>query len=111
MIFLLSIAIACWSPLQLDADTKPSAYHYLAAVCDQVLTDKNSVVTTTGVSNKKQAEFSCLVSFTITSSTTDFKHKMHNVAFTYDNAVASLAFIAIGDQQRAKSIVDAIIYT
>jgi hypothetical protein len=35
---------------------------------------------------------------------------MRDVAFTYDNAVAAVAFIASGDQQRAKQILDALVY-
>jgi hypothetical protein len=41
---------------------------------------------------------------------TDFDRVMRNVAFVYDNALAALAFMAAGDMERAKLIVDAFLY-
>jgi len=51
-----------------------------------------------------------LVSYATIPSTRDFDVVMHNVAFTYDNAVALLAFLASGDVGRAKLLADALVY-
>ena len=51
-----------------------------------------------------------MVSYTTIPSTHDFDIVMRNVAFTYDNAVALLAFLARGDTKRAKLLADALVY-
>lgn len=51
-----------------------------------------------------------LVSFESTSASDIFDVVLRNVAFTYDNAVALLAFIAAGELDRARLIADAFIY-
>jgi hypothetical protein len=107
LIFILTLAIACSSNQVLPlAQAKPSAYSYLAELAERFRTDK----TTTAVGQKTREELSFLVSFDTTKSPKDFERTMHDAAFTYDNAVTALAFIATGDQQRAKQVVDAIIY-
>lgn len=107
LIFVLTIAIACCSHQALPfAQTKPSAYSYLAELTERFRTDSK----TNAVGNKSRDTLSFLVSFDTTKSSKDFERTMGDTAFTYDNAVAALAFIATGDQQRAKQIVDAIIY-
>lgn len=103
VIFFFTIIITCCSNSQLNADAKISAYSYLSDVSDQLKRSENNHKT-----DHKQLRF--LASFATTSANTDFDQIMQNVAFTYDNAVAALAFVAIGDQPRAKSIVDAIVY-
>lgn len=42
--------------------------------------------------------------------TKDFDNTMRNVAFTYDNSVALLAFIVSGDKQRAQILADSLVY-
>jgi hypothetical protein len=51
-----------------------------------------------------------LVSYLTTSALLDFDIIMRNVAFTYDNAVALLAFLAGGEKARAKLLADALVY-
>ena len=51
-----------------------------------------------------------LVSYETIHSSLDFDLVMRNVAFTYDNAVALLAFVASGDKGRAKTLADALVY-
>jgi len=103
-LFLLTLIGACYIHMEsYSAYAKPSAYAYLVRVADQFLTDSNSQTT----SNSK---LGFLVSFqTQSSSQQEFDRVMQNVAFTYDNAVAALAFIAFGDRERAQQIVDTLI--
>lgn len=111
LIFLVTFAIACSSSPQMrSADIRSNAYSYLATVADRAHTATNTSADTNAVVNKSPDELSLLVSFKTSASTDDFERTMRDVAFTYDNAVAALAFIASGDQQRAKQIVDALIY-
>lgn len=51
-----------------------------------------------------------LVSYETVPSANDFDLVLRNVAYTYDNAVALLAFLASGNDERAKLIADAFIY-
>lgn len=51
-----------------------------------------------------------LVSYETIRSKEDFDVVMSNVAFTYDNALALLAFLAAGEDKRAKLIADALVY-
>lgn len=51
-----------------------------------------------------------LLSYKTITSSLDFDIVMRNVAFTYDNAVALLAFLAEGNQDRAKLLADALVY-
>ena len=51
-----------------------------------------------------------LVSFQTISSSESFDTVLRNVAYTYDNAAAAIAFLAAGQAQRAKRIVDALVY-
>jgi hypothetical protein len=50
------------------------------------------------------------VSYETKNSALDFDKIMRDVAFTYDQAVALIAFIASGDSVRAKLLADALIY-
>lgn len=51
-----------------------------------------------------------LVSYETIKSTNEFDIIMRNVAFTYDNAVALIGFLASGENKRAKMLADALIY-
>lgn len=51
-----------------------------------------------------------LVSYKTQNTSYDFDSVCRNVAYTYDNAMAIIAFLASGDSPRAKLIADAIIY-
>ena len=51
-----------------------------------------------------------LLSYETIRSKHDFDVVLRNVAFTYDNALALLAFLASGDKRRAKLIADALVY-
>jgi len=51
-----------------------------------------------------------LVSYETIASDLDFDTVMRNVGFTYDNAMALLAFIAVDDKERAKLLADAFVY-
>ncbi len=51
-----------------------------------------------------------LVSYKTGPPSNDFDKVLANVAFTYDNAVALLAYIATGDETRARQIADALVY-
>ncbi|MBI4268188.1 MAG: PGF-pre-PGF domain-containing protein, partial [Chloroflexi bacterium] len=51
-----------------------------------------------------------LASYETVRSTQDFDTVLRNVAFTYDNAVALLAFLAMGEKERAKLLADALVY-
>jgi hypothetical protein len=93
-----------------SASAKSSAYSYLAEVADRSATSTLTSADTHEVGNKGKDALSLLVSFKITASTTDFERTIRDVAFTYDNAVAAIAFMAAGDRQRAKQIVDALVY-
>ncbi|MGB5963731.1 MAG: hypothetical protein WBG73_24050 [Coleofasciculaceae cyanobacterium] len=110
LIFSFTITIACSSHQQLKANANSSAYSYLVKVSDQFNPTKSTALATNEVENTNKSNHNFLVSFATNKSDTDFDKIMSNVAFTYDNAVAALAFISMGDQQRAKLILDAIIY-
>lgn len=51
-----------------------------------------------------------LVSYETVNSRDEFDLVLRNVAFTYDNALALLAFLAAGEVERAKRIADALVY-
>jgi len=51
-----------------------------------------------------------LVSYRTLNSGDDFDTLLRNVAFTYDNAAALLAFLAAGELGRARLIADALVY-
>ena len=51
-----------------------------------------------------------LVSYETINSSNLFDKMMTNVGFTYDNALALLAFLSVGETQRAKLIAEAIVY-
>jgi hypothetical protein len=51
-----------------------------------------------------------LVSYETQAGGDDFDRVLRNVAFTYDNAVALIAFLAAGEKDRAKLIADAFVY-
>lgn len=110
ILFVITLTLACCSHLQLEpAEANPSAYNYLAHVADQPA--KVTPNTVTSVSSfEAQNELKFLPSYATTETNSDFDRVLGNVAFTYDNAVAILAFIAVGDQQRAKQLVDTLIY-
>lgn len=111
LIFMATLVLVCCSNPQIrSAHANPSAYSYLADVSDQAATAIPLSANTHEGGNKSKNPLSLLVSFKITDSTTDFERTIRDVAFTYDNAVAAIAFIASGDQQRAKQIIDALIY-
>ncbi len=111
LLFMLTLAIACCSNAQLrSADAQSTAYSYLAKVADRDRTNTRSFAATNAVGNKNRDDLSFLVSFETSTSNTDFERTMREVAFTYDNAVAAIAFIAAGDQQRAQQILDALLY-
>jgi hypothetical protein len=105
LIFMVTLAIACCSHTQLrSADANLSAYRYLAQIADR----PNSATDTVKLLPKNDLRL--LASYETTQSTSDFDRVLGGVAFTYDNAVSALAFIAVGDRQRAKQLVDAIAY-
>jgi hypothetical protein len=51
-----------------------------------------------------------LLSYRTTNSGDDVDKVLRNVAFTYDNALALMAFLADGETDRAKQIADAFVY-
>ncbi len=51
-----------------------------------------------------------LTSYQTLSSGLAFDTVLRNVAYTYDNAAAAIAFLAAGEKVRAKRIVDALVY-
>lgn len=51
-----------------------------------------------------------LVSYQTLCTTEDFDTILRNVAFTYDNALALIAFTALGYRERAKMLADALVY-
>ncbi len=51
-----------------------------------------------------------LLSYQTLCTNDDFDTVLRNVAFTYDNALALIAFTALGDQQRATLLADALVY-
>ncbi|MHB9111240.1 MAG: hypothetical protein ACYC4D_01225 [Thermoleophilia bacterium] len=51
-----------------------------------------------------------LVSYQTIDSANDFDVVMRNVAFTYDNDLALLSFLASGDKERARYLADALVY-
>ena len=111
LIFVVTLAITCCShPRMQSADAQSSAYSYLATVADHDRTKTNTSAPPNVGGNSNPNELRLLVSFKTTASSTDFERTMQDVAFTYDNAVAALAFIASGDQQRSQQIVDALVY-
>ncbi|OGF58663.1 MAG: hypothetical protein A2Y62_03925 [Candidatus Fischerbacteria bacterium RBG_13_37_8] len=50
------------------------------------------------------------ISYKTKKSNQDFDMIMRNAAFTYDNSVALIAFLASGDLKRARLIADALVY-
>lgn len=55
-------------------------------------------------------ELRFLVSYETIPSTLPFDIVLRNVAFTYDNALALIAFTVAGDQERARLLADAFVY-
>jgi len=105
LLFMVTLAIACCSHTQLrSADANLSAYRYLAQIADR----PNSATDTVKLLAKNDLRL--LASYETNQSTRDFDRVLDGVAFTYDTAVSALAFIAVGDRQRAKQLVDAIAY-
>jgi hypothetical protein len=51
-----------------------------------------------------------LVSYETINSNVEFDRMSRNVAYTYDNALALLAFLAAGERDRARLIAEALIY-
>jgi hypothetical protein len=51
-----------------------------------------------------------LVSYEVVPGAVDFDTRLRNVAFTYDNALALIAFTAAGDARRARLLADAFVY-
>ncbi len=51
-----------------------------------------------------------LVSYETQNSNHEFDLVLRNVAYTYDNAIALMAFLAAGDTDRAKLLADALVY-
>lgn len=51
-----------------------------------------------------------LVSYETQNSGDEFDLILRNVAFTYDNSMAMMAFLAAGDVKRAKLLADALVY-
>jgi hypothetical protein len=51
-----------------------------------------------------------LVSYETQASNNGFDLVMRNVAFTYDNAIALLALLSVGETDRAKLLADALVY-
>jgi hypothetical protein len=97
---LLAIAVVTGiRQLLLDAqETLPSS-KYLANLTDAAKTKLS----------KKSIGF--LVSYqTNHPPENNFDRTLQNVAFTYDNAVAAIAFIATGDRPRAKQLLDSLVY-
>ena len=56
------------------------------------------------------AEPRLLVSYRMLNSADDFDVVLRNVAFTYDNAVALMAFLAAGHMDRSRLLADALLY-
>lgn len=111
LIVVVALAIACCTHPQMpSADAKSNAYSYLVEVADRSIRGTHTSAPPRATENKGRDDLSFLVSFKITAVNTDFERTIRDVAFTYDNAVAALAFIASGDRPRAKQIVDAIIH-
>jgi hypothetical protein len=82
-------------------------YNYLAQVFDRSLgttqTDKNVQ------KDQRKNELGFMISYAPINSTPEFEAIAQKVAYTYDNAVAALAFIALDDRERARKIVDTLV--
>jgi 3-dehydroquinate dehydratase len=81
-------------------------YSYLTQVFDRSFattqTDKN-------VQKHNKNDLGFMISYAPINSTPEFEAIAEKAAFTYDNAVAALAFIALDDRERAKQIVDTLV--
>ncbi|MBW4577271.1 MAG: hypothetical protein KME08_18525 [Aphanothece sp. CMT-3BRIN-NPC111] len=111
LIFITILAFTCCQRPQVEPNqTSGSAYSYLATVADQFHSVTIFDAPSGADSNKSRDALNFLLSYKTIASDNAFDIVMQNVAFTYDNAVAALAFIAAKDKQRAKQVVDTFIY-
>jgi hypothetical protein len=102
-------SIAAKQELPKSQSQNSKAYRYLANLADR---SRHNINIPIHAKNKAKIpkNLGFLVSYETETSGHHFDLMMQDVAFTYDNAVAALAFIAAGDRQRAQQIVDTILY-
>ncbi|WP_319419862.1 AGE family epimerase/isomerase [Pleurocapsa sp. FMAR1] len=107
LVLITITVLIAFNNVYVNSTVKNSSYSYLAEVFDRSLattqTDKNS----SKQSSKNDLGF--MVSYAAIDNSPEFDSISEKVAFTYDNAVAALAFIASDDQERAKQIVDTLV--
>ena len=101
-------------PFSTSSAAANSNYKYLVKVFDRSLaiTQAGENFKATSKKNSPQLEsdkLGFMVSYAPISSTPEFDAIAQKVAFTYDNAVAALAFMAVGDRERARQIVDTLV--
>jgi hypothetical protein len=82
-------------------------YSYLIQVFDRSFAKTQTDKNVQKKHNKNELGF--MISYAPINSHTEFEAIAEKAAFTYDNAVAALAFIALDDQKRAKQIVDTLV--
>ena len=103
---ILTLIIAVGNNHQTNS-AENSSYSYLARVFDlsfaTTQTDKNVR------QDRSKNNLGFMVSYAAIDSTSELEEISQKVAFTYDNAVAALAFIAADDRERAKQIVDTLV--
>ena len=105
---ILTLMLAHLNNRQTSLAIENSSYSYLAQVFDRSIattqTDKNSQ------KDSSKNDLGFMVSYAPQNADTpEFDAISQKVAFTYDNALAALAFIASDDRQRAKQIVDTLV--
>ncbi|WP_084639463.1 hypothetical protein [Geitlerinema sp. PCC 9228] len=99
IVILAILVLSSVRQLWLQAQETVNGSKYLANLADAAKTKLH----------KKSVGF--LVSYqTKNPPENNFDRALRDVAFTYDNAVAAIAFIATGDRLRAKQLVDSLVY-
>ena len=101
-------------PFSTSSAAANSNYKYLVKVFDRSLAITQAGENFKATSNKNSPQLESdklgfMVSYAPISSTPEFDAIAQKVAFTYDNAVAALAFMAVGDRERARQIVDTLV--
>jgi hypothetical protein len=109
--FILLFYLTCCQPAGLVPPVdKSTAYNYLQTVADRWQGSNPLTAKSDNNDNKTRNNLSFLLSYKTQASNNTFDLVMQHVAFSYDNAVAAIAFIAVNDQNRAKQIVDTLVY-
>ncbi|MHB8069115.1 MAG: hypothetical protein ACYDIC_14595 [Desulfobaccales bacterium] len=99
-----------WSGLNLDLSYVLGGFAWVASAADNGNKDIKFYLDEIRFNKARLNESRFLASYRTIASSLDFDIIMRNVAYTYDNVIALLAFLAEGKNDRAKLLADALVY-